>query len=191
MRYVINYIIMFIKLITNFQIEYSISIKEPEAFRTKSLVLIVSFLTIYSFVYILDLVIWHFQYNRIESWKIFLKDYAAFYIFKYIILNEILLFCHMVYFIKIRLIFLNDYLYTTVVEKMGITSKFKNGEIKVLLKNPDKETSYTSKFNFIKTMIIYVYSMTHFQILVGRYIYSFFINLQLQLYIFFRILFIG
>lgn len=128
-----------------FQVEDTISIKQSEKYRRKSLLFICCFLTAYFFIYVYDLLSWHLKYQKIDSIDVLFKAYLPYYFLKFIMLNQILLFCHMVYLLKIWLFCLNDYLSKSATDETASRLNFNNGEIKIISGSTKKNISNKSK----------------------------------------------
>ncbi|XP_072387210.1 gustatory receptor for sugar taste 43a-like [Diabrotica undecimpunctata] len=100
-----------------------------------SIIFIFSVIFTYICVYILDIYTWNTNFDAIDGFFILFIDYVPYYILKIIMLNQILFFCHMIYFIKLRLAILNTYVMKITTQKIFGISIIQNGEIKVLPPN--------------------------------------------------------
>ncbi|CAH1101410.1 unnamed protein product [Psylliodes chrysocephalus] len=123
----------FWKICKNFnEIERSLIIRNPKRHRITSILFITTVFCIYTIFYLLDLLTWHANYEKIDCAYTLLKDFIPFYVLKYIMLTEILFFCHLVYFTSFRIVYLVESLKKIIKERIFDVSGFENGEIKVL-----------------------------------------------------------
>ncbi|VEN40865.1 unnamed protein product [Callosobruchus maculatus] len=113
------------------EVEKVIHIKNNKTYIRKSIIsiigMVVGFLLFYSF----DIITWHVSLKKIDTFKSFFESFFCFYVLKFIMLGEILLFCHTVYFLQIRLLALREHFMDVVQDKIVVVTDFKNGEMKI------------------------------------------------------------
>ncbi|CAG9863981.1 unnamed protein product [Phyllotreta striolata] len=107
-------------------VEKELVIKCPKKHRTASILSIAAVLLTYTIFYLIDLT-WNLFYGKINA--VFA---TPFYLLKYIMLNEILFFCHLVHFVKIRIRYLTKALRAIITRRIFDLSTFRNGEIAML-----------------------------------------------------------
>nr|CAH7714827.1 unnamed protein product [Callosobruchus chinensis] len=113
------------------EVEKVIHIRNNKTYIRKSILSIIGMLVGFVLFYSFDIVTWHVSLKRIESFKSFFESFFCFYVLKFIMLGEILLFCHTVYFLQIRLIALREHFLDVVQDKIVVVTDFKNGEMQI------------------------------------------------------------
>nr|CAI5868101.1 unnamed protein product [Callosobruchus analis] len=108
------------------EVEKVIHIKNNKTYIRKSILSIIGMFAGFVFFYGFDIVTWHISLKNIDTLKSFFESFFCFYVLKFIMLGEILLFCHTVYFLQIRLVALRDHFMDVIQDKIVVVTDFKN-----------------------------------------------------------------